>query len=162
MQPNTAPTTLQGCKVMTIDTILQGPSAFMSFVGQVKFPIIFNTGKSLAISGNWDDFVGEITPPKSDLCLGGMANGIQISGIGIILWTFVTADGNDLIIRTQCYCVPEAKARLISLQRLFKKAARINGEFVCTEENCMLDFVNHPSLKQIEYCSLALLQQICN
>jgi hypothetical protein len=128
IQANAAPT-LQGCKAMTIDTVFQGPSAFMSVVGQVNFPIIFDTGASLAISGNWDNFVGEITSPKSDLCLGGMATDIIITGIRIVHWTFVADDGSNLIICTQCYYVPEVKARLISPQHLFKKAAGINGAF---------------------------------
>jgi hypothetical protein len=46
----------------------------------------------------------------------------------------------------------EAKARLISAQRLFKKAAYITGEFVCTEDNSWLDFVDHHPSLQIEYC----------
>ena len=150
-QANMAPT-LQGCKAMTIDTVFQGPSAFMSVVGNSNFPIIFDTGASLAISGNHDDFVGEIVTPKNDLRLGGMANGIKIAGIGIVHWTFVAADGSDLVIRSQCYYVPEAKVRLISPQRLFKKSAGIVGEFICTEDNCRLEFANHPPM-HIEYCS---------
>ena len=79
-----------------------------------------------------------------------MANGIRIKGIGIVHWTFIADDGSDLVIRSQCYYVPEAKVRLIIPQRLFKKAAGIVGEFVVTEDDCRLNFKNHPSL-QIEY-----------
>jgi hypothetical protein len=66
LQVNAAPT-LQGCRAMTIDTVFQGPSAFMAVVGNSSFPIIFNTGASLAISGNCNNFVGEITPIQNDL-----------------------------------------------------------------------------------------------
>jgi hypothetical protein len=85
-----------------------------------------------------------------------MANGINISGIGIIHWTFVASDGNNLVIRSQCYYVPEAKMRLISPQRLFKKAVGITGESVCTEDHCHLNFTNHPSL-HIKYSSSSSL-----
>jgi hypothetical protein len=66
VQAHSAPT-LQGCTAMTIDTVFQGPSAFMSVIGNNNFPIIFDTGASLAISGNHDNFVGEIATPQNDL-----------------------------------------------------------------------------------------------
>lgn len=137
---------------MTIDTVFQGPSAFMSVLGQTNFPIIFDTGASLAISGNRNDFVGKITTPQTELRLGGMANGLPIAGIGIVHWTFVDSNGNDLVIRTQCYYVPEAKVRLISPQRLFKRAVGVSGVFSCTEKNCTLNFNKHPPMV-IDYCT---------
>jgi hypothetical protein len=53
--------------------------------------------------------------------LGDMANGIKIKGIWIIAWTFTAKDGAEVQIRTEAYHVPEAKQRLLSPHRLFKK-----------------------------------------
>lgn len=81
-----------------------------------------------------------------------MTNGLLIAGVGVVHWTFVDEHGNDLIIRTQCYYVPDAKVRLISPQRLFKRAVGVIGEFTCIEENCRLSFDKHPTLT-IDYCT---------
>lgn len=110
--------------------------------------LIFDTGASPAISGNKD--VGEITPPKNQLTLGGMANGLDIEGLGIVHWTFTTAQGQSFVVISQCYYVPKAKVRLISPQRLFRKSVGVIGEFICTEDSCRLEFENHPTLN-VEY-----------
>lgn len=137
---------------MTIKNVFEGPSAFMSVLGNDSFPVIFDTGASLAISGNWDDFVGDITRPKNQLTRGGMANGLTIEGIGIVHWTFTTEKGQSIVVRSQCYYVPAAKVRLISPQQLFKRSMGVIGEFICTEDNCRLEFENHPTLT-VEYNS---------
>ena len=80
-----------------------------------KFPIIFDSGASVAISGYKDDFISELKEPSSEIRLGGMANGMLVKGIGNVKWSLQT--GSDtVIIHTQCYYVPSAKVRLISPQ----------------------------------------------
>jgi hypothetical protein len=61
--------------------------------------------------------------------LGGMANGIEIKGIGIIAWTFTAKDGTEFQIRIEAYHVPEAKQRLLLPQRLFNKKKGFFGSY---------------------------------
>jgi hypothetical protein len=83
--------------------------------------VTFDTGASLAITPELSDFVSPPKPLARPMKLGGMANGIEIKGIGIITWTFTAKDGTEGQIGTESYYVPEAKQRLLSPQRLFNK-----------------------------------------
>ena len=114
-----------------------------------SFPVILDSGASLAISPSEQDFVGSIKPYPTPRRLGGMAGGIEIKGIGKIAWSFKTPTG-ILTIHSKCYYVPNAAARLISPQRLFCAANNINGQFTCTETQAILTFDNVGSL-QVEY-----------
>jgi hypothetical protein len=96
--------------------------------------VLFDTGASLAITPELSDFV---SPPKQlarPMKLGGMANGIEIKGIGIIDWTFTAKDGTEVQIRTEAYHVPEANQRLLSPQRLFNKKKGIFGSYSGDED----------------------------
>jgi hypothetical protein len=55
--------------------------------------VIFGTIASLAITPKLSDFVSPPKPLARPMKLGGMANGIDIKGIGIIAWTFKAKDG---------------------------------------------------------------------
>jgi hypothetical protein len=75
----------------------------------------FDTGASLAITSELLDFLSPPKPLAQPMKLGGMANGIEIKGIGIIAWTFTAKDGTEVQICTEAYHVPEAKQRLYHL-----------------------------------------------
>ena len=117
-----------------------------------KFPVIFDSGASLAISPSRDDFIGDIRRPTAELRLGGMAHGLLVEGIGTVEWTFSSSSGSQLTVKTLCYFVPGSKARLISPQRLFCADRGIHGTFTCGEDYATLSFSNMPSLS-IEYDS---------
>jgi hypothetical protein len=89
-----------------------GPCAFMHFNTDERHPVIFDTGASLAITHDKFDFSGPITLPKTDLRLGGMANGLKIEGIGPITWTFSNGAEAPMTVTGMAYYVPQAKARL--------------------------------------------------
>jgi hypothetical protein len=55
--------------------------------------LIFDAGAILAITPDLSDFVDPPKPLAQPMRLGGMANGIEIAGIGIIAWTFTAKDG---------------------------------------------------------------------
>jgi hypothetical protein len=114
-----------------------------------RFPVIFDSGASVAISGDRNDFVGALQIPFRDLRLGGMAQGAKVEGIGVVHWTFYTGK-SALTLALQCYYVPDCQARLLSPQRLFKAERGITGEFSVREENAVLTISNHPELV-IEY-----------
>ena len=52
-----------------------------------KFPIIFDSGASVAISGYRNDFISDLKEPSSEIRLGGMANGMLVKGIGNVKWS---------------------------------------------------------------------------
>jgi hypothetical protein len=110
-----------------------------------KFPVIFDSGASIAISGNRGDFVGSIRPPASDLSLGGMARGAKVEGIGNVHWKFQTASCSLTLILT-CYYVPDCKARLLSPQRLLNAEKGVSGTFIVREEHATLELNAHPPL----------------
>ena len=110
------------------------------------FPVIFDSGASLAISPCKEDFVGPIQRLPQERRLGGMAAGMLIEGIGTVQWTF-KGDGKYLVVNSWCYYVPDSKARLISPHRLFNKKHGITGRFVVTEDNALLEFDEFPPLK---------------
>ena len=117
------------------------------------FPVIFDSGASLAITPCKDDFVGEIKVPEKPLRLGGLALGLPINGKGTVEWSFKTATEN-VVIRTQAYYVPNCNVRLLSPQRLFNKDKGIIGEFTCKEEHASLQFQGVPNDMEINYLLL--------
>jgi hypothetical protein len=125
-----------------VDLLPSSPSA--------SFPVIFDSGASLAISPSLSDFSGPITKFTEDKRLGGMANGMLIEGIGNIQWSF-RAGNKLLVVHSRCYYVPDSKARLISPQRLFNKAKGIEGTFTVMEEHAILTYKNVAELI-VEYC----------
>ena len=77
------------------------------------FPIIIDSGASLAISFNNSDFIDTIHPLNQKL--GELANGLDIKGIGTVNWKFRSKDSIMTIV-SSAYYVPSAEARLISPQ----------------------------------------------
>jgi hypothetical protein len=110
-----------------------------------RFPVIFDSGASIAISGNKGDFVGTLRPPARELRLGGMARGAKVEGIGTVHWQFSTQTCN-LTLALTCYYVPDCQARLLSPQRLFNSQRGVNGSFVIREEHAVLHLNDHPPL----------------
>ena len=104
-----------------------------------SFPVIFDSGATLAISPSKEDFAGPIVPFKTKRTLGGTAGGIDIAGIGPIKWSFRAGD-KYLVVHSMCYHVPDCKARLISPQRLFNKSKGAEGSFICLEEHAILSY----------------------
>ena len=130
----------QGLSSTAFQVIATDPYAFMSIGGGTRKPVIFDTGASLGITYDKADFYGPLTVPEGDLCLGGMAKGLKIEGIGPVSWSFQNPNGSDVQIRSQCYYVPETKARLISPQRLFNKRKGVTGKFEGNEDTFTLHF----------------------
>jgi hypothetical protein len=110
-----------------------------------RFPVIFDSGASIAITGDKTDFVGPLTAPPSGLTIGGMARGATVEGIGVVKWKFKTPSGS-MTLSVVCYYVPACSARLLSPQRLFKKSKGIDGSFSIREEHAILTINDNPPL----------------
>ena len=98
--------------------------------------MIFDLGASLAILFVKEHFLGHIRP-LVNCQLGGLANGLDIKGIGTVKWK-LRAKGKVLTILSWCYYVPGAHARLISPQRLFNRQQGVTGHFMVTESGASL------------------------
>lgn len=125
---------------------VMGTTAFKPFdPDNGRFAVIFDSGASRAISGHKEDFCTPIKPLPTPLKLGGMANGLDIMGMGQVKWSFCTGT-ETIVIRTTCYYVPGTKARLISPQRLFNAKAGVTGLFTCSETEATLQLNDLPVL----------------
>jgi hypothetical protein len=102
----------------TVDCCVESVEPFVSplayftvgFPAPIQYPVIFDTGASLAITPDKSDFNGPLTVPAGNLWLGGMANGLRIEGIGTITWFFRHTDRSDVELTGSAYYVPGAKA----------------------------------------------------
>ena len=92
---------------------LMGAVDLQTHTSPHSFPVIFDSGATLAISPSKEDFSGSIVPFKTKRTLGGTAGDIDIAGIGLIKWSFRAGD-KYLVLHSMCYHVPGCKARLIS------------------------------------------------
>jgi hypothetical protein len=113
-------------------------------MSQCIMTVTFDTGASLAITPDLSDFVSPPKPLARPMKLGGMANVIEIKGIGIITWTFTAKDGTEVQIRTEAYHVLEAKQRLLSHQHLFNKKKGIFGSYSGDEDKFELKLNDNP------------------
>jgi hypothetical protein len=117
--------------------------------------VIFDTGASLTISPHWSDFL-DVKPLAKRTQLGGMGKGLEIEGIGDLVWTFDATDGSVVEIRTNAYYVPGAKARLLSPQKLFDNKRGVFGHFYGEEDKVSLKIGNCPEI-EVRYCTTYVL-----
>jgi hypothetical protein len=109
-------------------------------------PVIFDTGASLAITPNQHEFVEPPTSLSSPMTLGGIANDLEIKGIGMVAWTFGAADGSEIQLLTQAYWVQNSKDRLLSPQKLFNKKRGNFGQYQGDEESFRLILNDNPPI----------------
>ena len=142
------PTTVVDATILGAFGSFGEPSVFMNFPTSptTKQPVIFDTGASLAITFDKSDFDGPLTVPKGDLRLGGMANGLKIEGLGPVTWTFSKGDGSEISVRGMAYYVPQAKARLLSPQRLFDASTGLRGRYEGDHKSFRLYLDDSPPL----------------
>ena len=70
--------------------LFEDPSAFNTF------PVIFDTGASLAITNSKEEFAKPPQPLHMPLFLGGMTDGLEVMGIPEISCTFVASDNTEV------------------------------------------------------------------
>jgi hypothetical protein len=103
-----------------------------------RAPVIFDTGASLTTTPNQHDVVEPPSSLSRLMTLGGMANDLEIKGIGTVAWNFDAVDGSDIHLLTQAYWVPNSKAILLSPQKLFNKKKGTFGQYQGDEESFRL------------------------
>jgi hypothetical protein len=136
-----------GCGSLTLSELIGNMMicpVINNTMSQWIMTVIFDIGANLAITPELSDFLSPPKPLARSMKAGGIANGIEIKGIGIIGWTFTAKDGTEDQIPTEAYYVPEAKHRLLSPQRLFNKKKGIFGSYSDDEENFELKLNDNP------------------
>lgn len=81
-----------------------------------------------------------------------MANGLPIAGVGIVRWVFPIDGDKDVVLSIRCYHVPNAKARLLSPQRIFSKQRGVMGKYKLEEDFSTLQIEGLPDLR-VNYSS---------
>jgi hypothetical protein len=114
------------------------PKAFIKGI-KTFLPIIVDTGASLCVTHDKNDFVTPLTSSSIPRQLGGLAHGLSISGKGLVNWTFISDSGKILRLIIEVYYVPSAGVRLLSPQSLFQQG-RHKGRFVLDQDKGLLLF----------------------
>ena len=100
---------------------LQAPAKFRhAMKKESTFSIIWDSGASISISPNKDDFVGPITSPGIGTRLKGIVKGLSIQGKGHVMWTVLDTTGQLRAIKVPAYYVPQARVRLLSITSLLQ------------------------------------------
>jgi GAG-pre-integrase domain len=104
-----------------MNAALQAPSRFRNaFSKESTFSVIWDSGASVSISPNKDDFVGEIRRPNTITQLNGIAKGLRIEGQGEVRWSVYDTTGRLRHLTLPAYYVPKIKVRLISTTSLLQ------------------------------------------
>jgi hypothetical protein len=101
--------------------VLQAPARFCNALKKEStFSVIWDSGASISISPDRDDFVG----PMSSACIGtrlkGIVKGLSISGQGHVLWAVLETSGQLRALKVPAYYAPQARVRLLSTTSLLQ------------------------------------------
>ena len=119
-------------------------------------PVIFDTGASLAITGDEQDFLPDTLTEVTSLKPGGMAAGAPITGVGNVAWIFPCINGDQIAIIIKCYLVPSATARLLSPQNIFDKQNGNTRKFWGDEDQFHLEYQDKPTIS-VDYSTTSNL-----
>jgi hypothetical protein len=89
---------------------------------QCKKNLLFHwdSGASISISPNKDDFVGPLTSPGIGIRLKGIVKGLSIQGKGHVMWAVLDTSGHLPGLKVPAYYVPQARVRLLSTTSLLQ------------------------------------------
>jgi hypothetical protein len=101
--------------------VMQAPSRFRNALRKESFfSIIWDSGASISISPDKDDFVGPLTSPGMGTKLKGIVKGLSIQGQGHVMWAVPDTSGQLRAIKVPAYYVPQARVRLLSTTSLLQ------------------------------------------
>ncbi|KAI2495123.1 hypothetical protein MHU86_19397 [Fragilaria crotonensis] len=112
--------------------VLQAPSRFRSTLkADSTFAVIWDSGASVTITPNKDNFDNPILKPSTIIQLKGIAKGLRIEGQGHVKWSFHNVFGNlQTLTLPAYYYIPKVCVRLLSTTSLLHK---YNGESINDE-----------------------------
>ncbi|KAI2498513.1 hypothetical protein MHU86_15973 [Fragilaria crotonensis] len=118
----------------TLRMALQAPARMRNALGSAtnSAPIIWDSGASISISPDPEDFQGTMRSPGTITQLKGIARGLQIKGQGEVTWAVHDTNGNLRMIKVPAFYVPGIKVRLLSTTSLLQT---YQGETIKVESN---------------------------
>jgi hypothetical protein len=109
--------------------------------GDQFIPIVINTGASISISGEKDDFINGITDVDEKEQIQGLNHSIKVAGIGTVWWKIRDQLGQIATIDTTAYYIPDAQVCLFSPQLYFIHEQ--DGELVMNKDGITLTMPNN-------------------
>jgi hypothetical protein len=93
--------------------------------------VVLDSGCTCAITFDRSDFVGPIRPFQN-VELQGISSGLQVTGVGQVVWTFLDEFGERTTVQLTCLYVPDATTRLLPPQQLSASdtASKANGSWI--------------------------------
>ena len=95
-------------------------TVYLSDQGDDLLPIVIDSGASISLTANFNDFVGPIRPATITK-LQGLSHTTKVHGAGQAKWTVRDVFGATRTIKTQAYYVPDATVCLFSPQTYFRE-----------------------------------------
>ena len=102
------------------NALTQRMMVYLSDKGDDLLPIVIDSGASISLTANYNDFVGPIRPATITE-LKGLAHTTKVHVVGNVAWTVRDVFGATRTIKTQAYYVPDAIVRLFSPQTYFRE-----------------------------------------
>ena len=100
--------------------LTQRMTIYLSNKGDDLLPIVIDSGASISLTANYNDFVGPIRPATITE-LQGLSHTTKVHRVGKVEWTVRDVFGATRTIKTQAYYVPEATVHLFSPQTYFRE-----------------------------------------
>jgi hypothetical protein len=80
--------------------------------------VLVDTGASVCITHERNDFTSPLILPDKPMVIGGLAHGLAMEGKGTVDWTFLMDDGHFWTVSLEAYYVPQGGRRLLSPQTI--------------------------------------------
>ena len=77
------------------------------------FTVVWDSGASMCVTFDKEDFVGPIQPLPSKSTINGIANNLRIEGKGTVSWPILDTNGNLRDLKLPAYYIPKLKQRLL-------------------------------------------------
>ena len=104
----------------TLHIAMQAPGRFRGSLPSSTFSVIWDSGASISISPDKNDFVGPLESPGAITQLKGIAKGLRIEGFGHVMWTINDSNGNLRMVKVPAYYAPKVRVRLLSTTSLLQ------------------------------------------
>ena len=98
-----------------LTALSQHMMVYLSNKGNDLLPIMIDTGASISLTANYNDFIGPIRSATITE-LQGLSNTTRVHGVGKVEWTVRDVFGTTWTIKTEAYYIPDATVRLFSPQ----------------------------------------------
>ena len=82
--------------------------------------LIWDSGASVSITPNKDDFVGPLDKVPTNIKLNGLAKGLEIAGQGTVEWNVLDTTGHLRTLKLPAYYVPKSPVCLLSTTSLLQ------------------------------------------